>query len=205
MLIGPGAAVADAWSGGKLGTTGIALAFAFVIAAMVIVIGRVSGAHINPAVTLALWSRGRFPAARVLPYLAAQCFGAIVAAFVLRATMGNVGNLGATVPVIPVPAAVLLEFLMSVVLMLVVMAAVDGRAPAAAAPFAIGGTVGFCALVFGPATGASMNPARSLGPAVAGGVWTSHWLYWAAPIAGMLIGALAWDVLASQRKRPAAL
>jgi len=195
VLIGPGAAMVDAWSGGRVGVVGIALAFAFVVTAMVVTFGAASGAHINPAVTVALWSRGRIEAKAALPFVAAQCAGAIAASLALRAILGNVGHMGATLPAVSLAGAAALEFLMSFVLMMVVMAAVDGRSPAGTAALAIGMTVGFCALVGGPLTGASMNPARSLGPAVVGGVWTAHWIYWLAPIGGMLAAARFSDYL----------
>jgi aquaporin Z len=190
VLIGPGAAMVNAWSRGALGQVGVSLAFGFVVLAMVYVFGRISGAHINPAVTLAFWSIGRFPRAEVPWYVGAQCVGAIGAAFTLRAVLGTVGHLGATLPAIGTGGVFAVEFLLSFVLMLVIVAvATDERVAAGFAPIAIGLTVGFCALVGGPLTGASMNPARSLGPAVAGGEWRSHWLYWLAPVAGMLVAA----------------
>ena len=103
VLIGPGAAMVDAWSGGSLGTTGIALAFAFVVIAMIYALGHLSGAHINPAVTLAFWSVRRFPAAEVIPYVAAQCTGAIAASLALRAALGPVGHMGQRSRAFPSP------------------------------------------------------------------------------------------------------
>jgi MIP family channel proteins len=184
VLIGPGAAAVNTWSHGALGVTGIALAFAFVITGCIVAFGPASGAHINPAVTMALAAGGRFRAAHVLPYAAAQCAGAMVAGGVIRLAVGDAVRGATTVPAIPLSATFLLELLFSFILMMVIFE-VAGRRAVTAAP-AVGLTVGFCALMGGPLTGASMNPARSLGPAVASGVWTAHWLYWAAPIAGML-------------------
>jgi MIP family channel proteins len=196
VLIGPGAAMVNAWAGGSIGVAGIALAFAFVVIAMVYALGHVSGAHINPAVTIAFWSARRFPARDVIPYVVAQCAGAAAAAATLRAILGPVGNLGATVPAIPIGAAFVIEWLLSFVLMLVIMAvATDDRVAPGFAPLAVGLTVGFCALTGGPLTGASMNPARSFGPAVAGGVWAAHWVYWLAPITGMIAAARLYDWL----------
>jgi aquaporin Z len=190
VLIGPGAVMVDARSGGALGPVGISLAFGFAVLAMVYAFGPISGAHINPAVTLAFWSVGRFPRRDVPLYIVAQCAGAIGAAFVLRAVLGPVGHLGATIPAIGWRGAFVFEFLLSAALMLVIVAvATDDRVAVGFAPVAIGLTVAFCALVGGSITGASMNPARSLGPAVAGGQWQSHWLYWLAPAAGMLLAA----------------
>jgi aquaporin NIP len=196
VLIGPGAAMVNAWTGGQLGVTGIALAFAFVVIAMVYALGHVSGAHINPAVTIAFWSARRFPARDVVPYVVAQCVGAVAAAATLRAVLGPVGHLGATVPAISIGGAFAIEWLLSFVLMLVIMAvATDERVAPGNAALAVGLTVGFCALTGGPLTGASMNPARSFGPAVAGGIWTAHWVYWVAPIAGMITAARLYDWL----------
>ena len=196
VLIGPGAGMVNAWAGGSVGVAGIALAFAFVVIAMVYALGHVSGAHINPAVTIAFWSARRFPARDVIPYVVAQCAGAAAAAATLRAILGPVGHLGATLPAIPIGAAFVIEWLLSFVLMLVIMAvATDDRVAPGFAPLAVGLTVGFCALTGGPLTGASMNPARSFGPAVAGGFWAAHWLYWLAPITGMVAAAHLYDWL----------
>ncbi len=196
VLIGPGAAMVNAWGGGVLGVSGIALAFAFVVIAMVYALGHVSGAHINPAVTVAFWSARRFPAREVIPYVVAQCVGAAAAAATLRAVLGPVGHLGATLPAIPIGAAFAIEWLLSFALMLVIMAvATDDRVAPGFAPLAVGLTVGFCALTGGPLTGASMNPARSFGPAVVGGLWTAHWIYWLAPITGMIAAARLYDWL----------
>jgi MIP family channel proteins len=196
VLIGPGSAMVNAYSGGSLGQVGIALAFAFVVVAMIYALGHLSGAHINPAVTLAFWSARRFPPAEVIPYVLAQCVGAVAASLALRAAMGPVGNMGATLPRIPIAAAFGVEWLLSFVLMFVIMAvATDERVADGFAALAVGLTVGFCALMGGPLTGASMNPARSLGPALVGGVWQSHWLYWLSPITAMIVAARAYDLL----------
>ena len=202
VLIGPGAVMLDARSGGHLGQAGISLAFAFVITAMVSAFGPVSGAHINPAVTITLWSTRRFPGRRVPLYIVSQCFGAIAASLALRAVLGDAGRSGATLPSVSRPAAAALEFLMSFALMTVILVAVTGRGRAASfAPLAIGMTVGFCALAGGPMTGASMNPARSLGPALVSGHWRAHWIYWISPIAGMLVAAQTPALLRDSRSR----
>lgn len=170
VLIGPGAVMVNAASGGAVTHVGVALAFAFVVTAMIFALGHVLGAHLNPAVTLAFWSVRRFPASHIAPYLAAQCLGAIVASGLSRWALGPTGNVGATLPSVPVGVALTVESLLSFAVMFVVMAvATDERVADGFAALAVGFTVGFCALVGGPLTGASMNPARSLGPAVAGG------------------------------------
>ena len=195
VLIGPGAVMVDAYSNGGLGVTGIALAFGFVVCAMIYGLGHLSGAHINPAVTIAFWSRGRLPARELLPYIGAQCTGAILASGVLRYVLGPVGSLGATLPNVGTERSFLIELLFSFVLMLVIMAvATDSRAVGPMAGVAVGLTVGFCAML-GPMTGSSMNPARSLGPAVAGGGWSAHWVYWVAPILGTVLAAAVYERL----------
>jgi aquaporin NIP len=186
----------NASTGGTISHVGVSLAFGFVVLAMVYALGHLSGAHINPAVTVAFWSVRRFPAREVLPYIIAQCTGAVLASSVLRATIGNIGSMGATVPTISTARAFGVEFLLSFALMFVVMAvATDERVTEGFAPIAVGLSVAFCALMGGPLTGASMNPARSFGPAVAGAVWTVHWLYWLAPITGMLVAAKVYEWL----------
>ena len=196
VLIGPGSAMVNAYSGGALGHVGIALAFAFVVVAMIYALGHLSGAHINPAVTLAFWSVRRFPTSEVIPYLLGQCAGAVAASFALRAALGPVGRMGATLPTIPIAAAFAVEWLLSFVLMFVIMAvATDERVADGFAALAVGLTVGFCALMGGPLTGASMNPARSFGPALVGNLWQAHWLYWVSPITAMVLAARTYDQL----------
>ena len=195
VLIGPGAVMVNASTGGALGPTGVALAFAFVVLAMVLTLGHLSGAHINPAVTLAFWSVGRFPLGQVAPYVGAQCAGAVAASAILRWVLGPVGGLGATFPHVGIARAFVVEGLLSFVLMLVIMAvATDDRVADGAAAIAVGFTVGFCALL-GALTGSSMNPARSFGPALVGGAWSGHWIYWGAPVAGMLLAARTYEHL----------
>jgi MIP family channel proteins len=196
VFIGPGTAMVDAFTGGAVGHAGVALAFAFVVIAMIYALGHLSGAHINPAVTVAFWSVRRFPAAEVVPYVAAQCAGAALASLTLVSVLGPVGRFGATLPSIGLGKAFGVEWLLSFALMFVIMAvATDERVPVGFAALAVGLTVGFCALMGGALTGASMNPARSFGPAIVGGLWKAHWLYWVAPMTGMLVAARVYDGL----------
>jgi MIP family channel proteins len=168
VFIGPGAAVVDAWSPGSVGPAGIALAFGFAILAGVYALGHISGAHFNPAVTFGFWLDRRFPRAEVLPYVAAQLGGAASAGLLLRTLLGDSARAGATIPRIdPVPALVV-EVALTFFLMLVITAvATDARVAGPVAGLAVGLTVAFDALMGGPLTGASMNPARSFGPALA--------------------------------------
>jgi aquaporin Z len=196
VFIGPGAVMVNAYAGGAVGHVGVGLAFAFVVIAMVYALGHLSGAHINPAVTIAFWSAGRFPTAEVVPYVFAQCAGAALASLALKFAIGPVGHLGATVPQVATAAAFLVEWVLSFGLMLVIMAvATEERVADGFAALAVGLTVGFCALMGGPLTGAGMNPARSFGPALVGEVWDRHWLYWLAPITAMMVAARVYDLL----------
>ena len=198
VALGPGAAMV-AQKTQAFGHAGVALAFGLAVTIVVAATGHVGGAHINPAVTLGFWTRGRFAARDVAPYMIAQCVGAIASAFLLCWIVGSeFAPASATTPAIPVAQAFVTEFGYTAFLGFVIMAAAtDARSPAAVAPFAIGATVFAGALVTGPLTGGSFNPARSLGPALASGVWTAHWLYWLAPITGMIAGMWLYDSVTS--------
>jgi MIP family channel proteins len=196
VLIGTGAVMVDASTRGALGPVGVALAFGGVVVAMACALGHVSGAHINPAVTVALSYAGGFPRREVGPYLIAQCIGAVAASLVLRTLLGMTGWLGATLPAIGIPRAFALEWLLSFVLMFVIISVTtDERAVPGPAAIPVGLAVGFGVLVGAPLTGGSMNPARSLGPALAGGVWAGHWIYWAAPVTAMLAAVFVYELL----------
>ncbi|MEO7456756.1 MAG: MIP family channel protein [Gemmatimonadaceae bacterium] len=178
------------------GHTAIALAFGLVVTMVVAAAGHLSGAHVNPAVTIGFWSIRRFPASDVVPYVAAQCIGAILGSLFLAWTLGNIANMGGTVPSIPVAQAFAVEMGFSGVLAFVIMSvATDERTTPSLAPFVIGATVFAGALVTGPITGGSFNPARSLGPSVVSGDWTVHWLYWGAPVIGMVLAMRLYDLL----------
>lgn len=186
----------NAHSGGAIGHTGIALAFGFVVTAMVYALGHLSGAHINPAVTIGFWSARRFPTREVAPYVISQTVGAVAASGLLRIVLGPVGHLGATLPALSTGPAFAVEWLLSFALMFVIMAvATDERVANGFGGIAVGLTVAFCALMGGPLTGASMNPARSLGPAVVGAEWRTHWVYWVAPITAMIAAARLYEFL----------
>ncbi|ULH17076.1 aquaporin (plasmid) [Deinococcus sp. KNUC1210] len=175
VFFGPGAAVVDAQTA-ALGHTGVALVFGLIVTVIIAALAPISGAHINPAATFALVLAGKFPLARAVPYLLAQLLGASLAGFVLLALFGLKGQLGVTVPAGSVAQAFTLETVLTFFLLLVALRS--------GLPWAVGGTVALEALMGGPITGASMNPARSFGPALASGIWTAHWLYWAAPLLG---------------------
>jgi aquaporin NIP len=205
VFAGCGAIIVDAERGGSLGATGIALAFGLVIMVMVHSTGHLSGAHINPAVTLAFAASRHFPAREVAAYLPAQLTGALAGALLLRIVwQGTPANLGATVPTVGAGSALVYEAVMTAFLMFVIMAvATDSRAIAAGAAVAIGGTVALDSLFGGGVTGASMNPARSFGPALVAGRWQDFWIYLVGPTLGALIGAFAYQ-LARVKAEPTA-
>lgn len=199
VFFGCGAIMVDAEQGG-LGHVGVSLAFGLVVLAMVYALGHVSGAHINPAVTLALASRGRFAWSSVPGYLVAQVAGAVAAAVLLRASLGDVAQLGATQPSGSDGQSFVWELVLTATLLVVIVSvATDARAPAGGAAVAIGGTIALASLVGGPISGASLNPARSLGPALVSGELGSLWIYFTAPVLGGPVGALAYDALRSRK------
>ena len=196
VFIGPGAAAVNAWSYGAVTHVGVALAFGCVVLAVVYALGHISGAHINPAVTTAFWIARRFPGRDVVPFIAAQLVGGTAAAMLLRAVLGAAAESAATRPSVSVAAAFGVEMALSYILMIVVMAvATDARVTGGVAGLAVGLTVLGEALMGGPLTGASMNPARSFGPALATGIWDSHWVYWFAPLLGMALAVPTYDYI----------
>jgi MIP family channel proteins len=196
VFAGCGAIVVDAERGGSLGSFGIAAAFGLVIMAMVYATGHLSGAHVNPAVSLAFSATRHFPVREVAVYVPAQLVGAVAGALLLRIVWeGTPADLGATVPSVGIGAALVYEAVMTGFLMFVIVAvATDTRAVGVAAAIAIGGTVALDSLFGGGVTGASMNPARSFGPALVAGQWDDFWIYVVGPVGGALIGALAYQL-----------
>lgn len=199
VFAGCGAIVTNSHLAGTLGTVGIALTFGLIITVMIYATGHLSGAHINPAVTLAFTLTRHFAPRDAAAYVAAQIAGASLGALLLLAIWPDQpANLGATGPGpgIGVGSALVYEVVLTAFLMFVIMAvATDTRAVGAAAAIAIGGTVGLDALFGGPISGASMNPARSFGPALAAGDWTHLWIYFVGPAAGAAIGAFAYQLV----------
>jgi MIP family channel proteins len=199
IFAGTGAVMVDKISDGAVTHLGISIVFGAVVTALIYSLGHISGAHFNPAVTLAFWSSGFFRRSLVIPYILAQALGAIAASGLLRISLGVVGNLGATMPrngnwV----QSLVLETVLTFILMLVIFGSgLDRRAPIGFAGIAIGLTVALEAACMGPITGASMNPARSLGPALVGWNWQHHWLYWVAPILGAQIAAVVYRHLSN--------
>ena len=202
VFAGCGAIVTDATRDGVLGATGVAAVFGLVIMAMIYATGHLSGAHINPAVTIAFTLTRHFPIRDAIAYTGAQLAGATAGALVLLAAWSDKpAALGATLPSIPVGTALLYEIVLTAVLMFVIVAvATDTRAVGAGAAIAIGGAVALDALFGGPLTGASMNPARSFGPALEMNYWAWHWAYWVAPIAGACAAAVVYNSLLLEKK-----
>jgi aquaporin NIP len=204
VFAGGGAIVADRVYGGALGAVGIALVFGLVIMALIHATGHLSGAHINPAVTIAFTLTRHFPAREAVAYIAAQLAGATLGALLLLSVWTDKpADLGATVPSVGAGSALVYELVLTAFLMFVIMAvATDTRAAGAAAAIAIGGVIGLDALFGGPVTGASMNPARSFGPALISGEWADFWVYVVGPILGAGGGALAYQLVRGEHPEP---
>ncbi|MGC4034095.1 MAG: aquaporin [Tepidisphaeraceae bacterium] len=185
VLAGTGAIAADSVGGG-LGHVGVALAFGLAVFAMIAAVGDVSGAHLNPAVSLGFVLARRLPVRTALLYVIVQCLAAIVASFCVKTLWPGGAALGVTQPHgISTGAAFILETLLTAGLMLVILGVTCGtKEQGLAAGLAVGGTVALEAMFAGPLTGASMNPARSLGPAVVGASLGSLWIYLVAPCVG---------------------
>lgn len=204
VFAGCGAIVASSEYAGSLGNIGEALTFGLVIMVMVYATGHLSGAHINPAVTLAFTLTRHFPAREAAAYIAAQLLGAVAGAVVLWAVWtSQPADLGATTPSVAAGSALTYEVVLSAFLMFVIMAvATDTRAVGAGAAIAIGGTVGLDAMFGGPISGASMNPARSIGPAFVSGDLHALWLYILAPLAGAALGAIIYQFIRGEAMQP---
>ena len=199
LFAGAGAVMINEVSGGAITNVGIGLVFGLTVAAMIFSLGHISGAHINPAVTLGFALARHFPWKMTPLYWGSQLLGATAACLVLRGLFGNVADIGATLPGAEVWVVAAFEALLTFFLMFVIMAmATDVRAVGTAAALAIGATVGLEAIFGGPISGASMNPARSFGPALVSGNWTAHWAYWVGPVMGAAVAASTYAWLREQ-------
>ena len=203
VFAGCGAIMVDAKTQ-QLGHVGVAISFGLVIMFGIYAVGHISGAHFNPAVTFAFALTRHFPWSRALAYWCAQVVGALVAAAMLRGSLGNIADTGATLPSGSQSQSFLWELVMSGFLMFVILSvATDTRAVGEAAAIAIGGTIGLDAMFGGPISGASMNPARSAGPAFVSGNLHALWIYILAPILGASLGGLAYQFVRGEQPRPA--
>lgn len=197
-----GAMVADRFPG-ALQPAVVPLLFGLAIAVMIYAVGHLSGAHFNPAVTVAFSVVRHFPRREVLPYCAAQVTGGLIAMALLSRMLPAGAAYGATLPMVPPAAAFCWEMILTFLLMFVITAvATDTRAVGTMAGVAIGGTVMLCAWLGGPVTGASMNPARSLAPALFQGTLSSLWIYWTAPFLGALAGAFTYERIRCGEAKP---
>lgn len=202
VFFGCGAIAVDTRTG-QLGHPGVAIAFGLVIAVMVYALGHISGAHFNPAVSVGFAVGRHFPWSRVVTYSACQVAGAVAGAALLRLTLGDAADLGVTAPSDTDLQAVAWEAVLTFTLMLVITAvATDTRAVGEAAALAIGGAVALGAMVGGPVTGASMNPARSLGPAIVAGDLDAAWVYLVGPVVGAAAAAIVYRVLRGEDMAP---
>jgi len=192
VFAGTGAIVIDGVSGGAVTHVGVALTFGLVILAMIYTLGDISGAHFNPAVTLGFWFARRFPGRSVPPYIASQVLGALAASLLLRFLFPTNLTLGATLPAGPASQSFVLELVLTALLMFVILGVSTGaREKGITAGIAIGAVIALEALFAGPICGASMNPARSLAPALVSHHLDALWIYLTAPILGSALAVLA--------------
>ena len=199
VFAGTGAITINDVSHGAVTHVGIALTFGLVVMAMIYALGDVSGAHLNPAVTIAFWIAGRFERNRVAPYVGSQLAGALAASICLRLLFWDHPTLGTTVPAGPWVQSFVLEFLLTSMLMFVILGVSTGaKENGVMAGAAVGAVVAFEALFAGPICGASMNPARSLGPALVSGHLEYLWIYLTSPILGAAFAVVGWRCVRPQ-------
>ncbi|PAW73741.1 MAG: aquaporin [Pedosphaera sp. Tous-C6FEB] len=185
VFAGTGAIVINQATNGTITHVGIALTFGLVVLAMIYALGEVSGAHLNPAVTLGFCAAGRMPWADALPYLVSQCAGAFVASGLLHFLFPKSATLGATLPAGTAMQSFVLEVVLTAILMFVILSVSTGaKEKGITAGIVVGGVIALEALFAGPISGASMNPARSLAPAVVAGQLEHLWVYLLAPVVG---------------------
>lgn len=198
VFCGTGAIVVNEQTAGVIGHVGIAITFGLIVMAMIYSFGKSSGAHFNPAVTMGFWVAKLLPKKEVIPYVISQISGAFLATTVLKFLFPENINLGATIPSGTVLQSFILEIILTFFLMLVILSTSQGsKELGVMAGLAIGSTVLLEAMFAGPISGASMNPARSLSPALLSGNTQTLWIYILAPIIGALLGSVVWQ---SQQK-----
>lgn len=193
-----------------IGFTGVSLAFGLSLLTMAFAIGHISGCHINPAVTIGLWAGGRFPASQLLPYIVSQLIGAILAGAVLYLVATGKAGFDATTSGFAsngfgehspggysMTAAIVIEVVLTMMFLVVILGATDGRAPQGFAPIAIGLCLTLIHLISIPVTNTSVNPARSTGVAIFQGTWALEqlWLFWVMPIIGAVLGAIIYKCI----------
>jgi len=195
VFVGTGAIIENSITG-KLGHIGVAMSFGLIVGVFVYCLGHISKAHFNPAVTIGFYSVGKMEKNLFFPYIFAQITGAILASGLLYIMFGKAGNLGATLPSGSWEQSFIMEIVMTFFLMFVIMSvATDTRVKPEVSGIAIGGIVALDALFGGAISGASMNPARSLGPAIIGGIFEYQWIYLIAPVIGSLFAVMVYELL----------
>jgi aquaporin Z len=196
VFCGTGAIIIDQQTNGQVGHIGVAITFGLIVTAMIYAFGDKSGAHFNPAVTIAFSFAKLFPRKEILPYIVAQIIGALIASAILKLLFPTNINLGATIPVGSNLQSFVLEIVLTFILMLTVLFTSQGsKETGTMAGLAIGGVVLLEAMFAGPICGASMNPARSVAPAIVSGNITSLWIYIIAPILGAVFATVVWKII----------
>ncbi|MCA8986902.1 MAG: aquaporin [Planctomycetaceae bacterium] len=202
VFVGTGAIIVDSLSQNAITHVGISLTFGLIVMSMIYAIGDVSGAHINPAVTIAFSAVGRFPFSQVLPYLLSQISGAVLASLLLKFLFSSHETLGATLPSGSWQQSFVLEVVLTFLLMFVILNVSTGaKEKGIMAGAAIGSVVALEALFAGPICGASMNPARSFAPAIVSGNTTHLWIYMVAPVLGAFLAIPCWAIIHSETLR----
>ena len=201
VFAGTGAVVINKVSGGAITHVGVALTFGLIVLAMIYAVGEVSGAHLNPAVTLGFFVAGRLPARLVLPYVLSQLAGAFAASALMRVMFGVTAHLGATLPAGAAVQSFIMEVVLTGLLMFVILCVATGsKEQGLMAGIAIGATVGLEAMFAGPICGASMNPARSVAPAVVSAHLQHLWIYVTAPLVGAAAAVFCWRLVCGGNK-----
>ena len=196
VFCGTGAIVINQQTNGQIGHIGIAITFGLIVTTMIYTFGDKSGAHLNPAVTVAFSLANLFPKKEILPYIASQIIGAFIASALLKWLFPTNINLGATIPAGSNLQSFVLEIVLTFLLMIVILFTSQGsKETGTIAGLAIGGVVLLEALFAGPICGASMNPVRSLSPAIVSGNVATIWIYLTAPFIGAVLAVLVYKIL----------
>jgi aquaporin NIP len=201
VFCGTGAIIINQETNGTISHMGVAITFGLIVMAMIYALGNISGAHLNPAVSIAFVAAGRFPVTQLFPYIISQMAGAFLASVILKLLFPSNQFLGATIPLGDAWQSFVLELLLTFFLMLVIINVATGSKELGMfAGLAIGSTVLLEAMFAGPICGASMNPARSLAPAIVSGHTEHIWIYLAAPVLGAALSIPVWKYLTSNEK-----